>query len=512
MTMPSPYGSTPGGADYGYGETASPSPTPSPGWYPQRPATRAAYTHYRHASTGFNDGPGDRGHPPPPPNFSPRYRSDGSYGTVPVSPSYIVPAVSTSRRRSSRHRHDGERRQQQHGHVGERDGGGREGGGDRIHVYHHHQNHNHRRTRSSSHQRPSFYPGDADEAAYQHRSESKSSGRRRRASSSYATRVVYEVHTPSRRDTDYYRYYEQGGFSQSQQQQQQPPPPPHQQPHQSPRGYESPSPHRGPGGYESPRHEPVQPDYHRRGESPSARQREEEMRRQHMRRSSAAAGIPPPIRPQTARPVMHKSGGIPRPGSSHKKPTAAAATPVNKRKATEKDAEKWKIPLGYSLKNWDPDETPMLLLGSVFDANSLGKWIYDWTVFHQGPATPIAEMAGELWLLLIQVSGKTKRAEEGVTQVRRKESAELIEDFIASGHRLMDRLKKLLKACEQPMLKANRTKKDKALGKSAGVEFVETLFGRDRELERTEKFMQAARVWEFRFDANCEEILKNPKK
>jgi hypothetical protein len=40
-----------------------------------------------------------------------------------------------------------------------------------------------------------------------------------------------------------------------------------------------------------------------------------------------------------------------------------------------------------------------MLLGSVFDANSLGKWIYDWTVYYYGPATPVSNMAGEFWLL-----------------------------------------------------------------------------------------------------------------
>jgi hypothetical protein len=46
-------------------------------------------------------------------------------------------------------------------------------------------------------------------------------------------------------------------------------------------------------------------------------------------------------------------------------------------KATEADARKYGIPPGYSLKNWDPTEEPIMLLGSVFDANSLGKWIYN---------------------------------------------------------------------------------------------------------------------------------------
>src|SRR6202012_447772 len=85
-------------------------------------------------------------------------------------------------------------------------------------------------------------------------------------------------------------------------------------------------------------------------------------------------------------------------------PPAASAT-KSSAKATEEDARRAGIPAGYSYKNWDPTEEPIMLLGSVFDANSLGKWIYDWTVFHHGPSTPLSEIAGEMWLLLIQLAG-----------------------------------------------------------------------------------------------------------
>lgn len=211
----------------------------------------------------------------------------------------------------------------------------------------------------------------------------------------------------------------------------------------------------------------------------------------HSRRASQAA---PPQRPATVRP-----------SSSHAK--KASPPPA---KATEADALKHRIPAGYSLKNWDPTEEPIMLLGSVFDSNSLGKWIYDWTVYHHGPATPISEMAGELWLLLIQLSGKVKRSEECVPRIRTQDNREMIEDFIESGERLTDKLRQLLKRCETPMLKASKRKDAPQLGKGSGVEFVETLFGRERELEKTERFMQSVRLWNLRFDANCEEILKKP--
>lgn len=153
-----------------------------------------------------------------------------------------------------------------------------------------------------------------------------------------------------------------------------------------------------------------------------------------------------------------------------------------------------------------------MLLGSVFDANSLGKWIYDWTVYHHGPATPIADMAGELWLLLIQLAGKVKRAEECMPRIRAMENRDMVDDFIESGERLTDKLKKLLKACESPMLKAGKRGKGESaqLGKNAGIEFVDSIFGRDRMLDSTEKFMASIRLWNLRFDANCEEILRHP--
>lgn len=230
--------------------------------------------------------------------------------------------------------------------------------------------------------------------------------------------------------------------------------------------------------------------YYDRDEVFDSPQYESREYRERSRRSSSST----PQRPQNVRPT-----------ASPRKPPP---TPV----ATEADARKHRIPPGYSLKNWDPSEEPIMLLGSVFDANSLGKWIYDWTVYHHGPATPIADVAGELWLLLIQLAGKVKRAEECMSRIRREENKEMVEDFIESGDRLMDKLKKLLKACEMPMLKAGKRagKEGVQLGKNAGIEFVDSIFGRDRQLENTEKFMSSIRLWNMRFDANCEDILRHP--
>jgi hypothetical protein len=195
---------------------------------------------------------------------------------------------------------------------------------------------------------------------------------------------------------------------------------------------------------------------------------------------------------------------------SPQKPTKAYTKPAPK--ATEEDAIRASIPSGYSIKNWDPTESPIVLLGSVFDANSLGKWIYDWTVYHHGASTPMADVSGDLWLLLIKLAGKMKRAEECVRRIRSIDSQEMVEDFIGSGSRLWQKFKQLLKACEQYMWRAARREGSKgvSMGKNAGTEFVDSIFGRDRELENTEKLMNSVRLWNMRFDANCEEILRRP--
>lgn len=183
------------------------------------------------------------------------------------------------------------------------------------------------------------------------------------------------------------------------------------------------------------------------------------------------------------------------------------------RQATAEDALDHDIPAGFCLKNWDPVEKPIVLLGSVFDANSLGKWIYDWTVFSHKSQSPLAEVAGELWLLLIKFSGKMQRAEAGIRRVRYQEDKEMLNDFLDSGDRVWRKLKSLIKTCEEAMWEgASKEGSRKVMGQKSGVAFVDTFFGRDGEMDKTERLMTAMRFFNVRFDANCEDILRSLKK
>lgn len=201
-----------------------------------------------------------------------------------------------------------------------------------------------------------------------------------------------------------------------------------------------------------------------------------------------------PPRPHTSRPV---------PGP---RATVAAVIP-ERSKATEADARRHAIPPSFYLDNWDPDEEPIVLLGSVFDANSLGEWIYQWSVYTYGPATPASELASILWTLITQIASNMKRAEMAMPSARKVDDKETLEDFLDSGDRLMVKLRRLLKACESPISKASNKKSQQPASISAGVEFVKILFGADKELDGLERFLHNARLWDLRFEMLCSEAV-----
>ncbi len=175
------------------------------------------------------------------------------------------------------------------------------------------------------------------------------------------------------------------------------------------------------------------------------------------------------------------------------------------RPVTAQDRAEAGIPAGYSTKNWDPAEEPIFLLGSVFDANSLGKWIYDWTVYRHGPGTVALGVAGDLWLALIALAGKIRQAEH---LLRRKggnsSKRRVIEDFLDDGDELWEQFRALLRKCEKSMMRVARrdhgTGQVVSMGASSGCEFVDYIFGEGRGLEQTEDLIHSMSSWDKRFE------------
>ena len=159
----------------------------------------------------------------------------------------------------------------------------------------------------------------------------------------------------------------------------------------------------------------------------------------------------------------------------------------------------WRVPTGYSTRNWDPKERPIFVLGSVFDANSLGKWIYDWMVYHYGGGTPLADMAGDLWIILTEFAVKLRRA--------RFNDGGGNDKGIDGGERLWRRLQDVVSECEDPMWRAASSQSGGgvSMGVDAAKEFVDTMFGRERRLSETERWMSKVRLWIVEFDKDREE-------
>ena len=169
---------------------------------------------------------------------------------------------------------------------------------------------------------------------------------------------------------------------------------------------------------------------------------------------------------------------------------------------TQDGGRTWRIPRGYSVQHWDGKERPILLLGSVFDASSLGKWTFDWTVYFHGRGTPLADMAGDLWLLLIELSMKLERLYEEDRRGGRE-----VGSMIGDGERLWQRLDVLVGKCEAPMLRVMRSggEDDAKIDVEAGGRFLEWMFGRERKLHVTEKLMSDIRIWSRKYDMKRED-------
>ena len=202
--------------------------------------------------------------------------------------------------------------------------------------------------------------------------------------------------------------------------------------------------------------------------------------------------------------ASHSTGR--RPSSHHQEPKPRKPKPEKThRQATEEDRLRHNIGPGYSTKNWDPTERPIILLGSVFDANSVGNYIYDWTVAHYKSGTPMSEVAGDLWVLLIKFGGRMKRAEAGISNTRSKSKRIGIQEAINKGQLIWKSFETLLKKCEQYMWQGAQKDPDTGatiMPKDAGSELVKGFFDRERKLRETEAVMQQLRNWIMDFEGN----------
>lgn len=176
------------------------------------------------------------------------------------------------------------------------------------------------------------------------------------------------------------------------------------------------------------------------------------------------------------------------------------------RKATSEDAIKHKIPPHFCLENWNPDEEAIIFSGSVFDANSMGRWIYKWTAACRDKGATETATSAEFWFLIVQVAQKLQLCtrfvsqSEGTDGVGQDEQLEMVTDFIQAGNRLMDKFQTLMTECEKAMYEPG--KKD-TLRREAGMVFVDVFFSPTGHKTTTNSLVEGMRIWLHRWRVNC---------
>lgn len=178
------------------------------------------------------------------------------------------------------------------------------------------------------------------------------------------------------------------------------------------------------------------------------------------------------------------------------------------REPTVADAKKHYIAPGRCLKHWDPDEEPILLLTSVFDANSLGKWVLDQTARIYGEHDEMTELAADFWFEHIKLGGKIKHARSRLPNITDSSALQRVKEFITSGNKLVNELEEILKKCEQRVLEVTGITEIPKLGHKSVVVFIDTFIGRSpAQRDAFDDLTQSIREWNHWFDTECALLL-----
>lgn len=178
------------------------------------------------------------------------------------------------------------------------------------------------------------------------------------------------------------------------------------------------------------------------------------------------------------------------------------------REPTVADANKHHIAPGLCLKHWDPDQEPIMLLTSVFDSYSLGKWVLDQTARIYGEHDEMTDLAADFWLEHIKLGGKIKHAKGRMPQIADEGARQRVKEFTTSGDKIVNELGEALKGCEQRVLEVTGISEIPKLSHKSVVVFIDTFIGRNpAQRDAFDNLTRSIREWNCWFDADCERLL-----
>ncbi|KAI1498586.1 hypothetical protein F5X99DRAFT_411880 [Biscogniauxia marginata] len=115
----------------------------------------------------------------------------------------------------------------------------------------------------------------------------------------------------------------------------------------------------------------------------------------------------------------------------------------------------FRVPEWYYFKYWDGENRPFVLWASVFDAKSLGEWIYNWTFYYYRDEEKTLTAVRQFQTAFAQL-------DRNVAKVR-KWSIGMQEDtkgFIKRGIVILDDIESLVKFCALPILEEKAQRRD----------------------------------------------------
>ncbi|KAG8159097.1 hypothetical protein KVR01_010758 [Diaporthe batatas] len=179
-----------------------------------------------------------------------------------------------------------------------------------------------------------------------------------------------------------------------------------------------------------------------------------------------------------------------------------------RREPTLADARKHHIAPGRCLKHWDPDKEPILLLTSVFDTFSLGKWALGQTARIYGEQDEMTDLATEFWLEHRDLGTNIKHAKSHLPQITDPGTHERVSQSITSGGQLVNQLGEVLKRCEQRVLEVTGINEIPKLGHKSVVVFIDTFIGRNPAQQTAfRNLIRSMRTWNNQFDAECLKLM-----
>lgn len=147
------------------------------------------------------------------------------------------------------------------------------------------------------------------------------------------------------------------------------------------------------------------------------------------------------------------------------------------------------------------------LFGQTFSIEFIGRRLCDWMARHYNRTSPAISKADELRKLTTQLTIKRRQADRVLRRLPSSQNRDIIDDFVASGGRLLDRFRSIFKMCEDP-LTALGTDIDMAVGSRLGLFFAHAIFGSRSYVETIDKLLTSLQLWHRSFDNNCRGLME----